>query len=66
DNNYKIVIERFKEWIADNIGSIRIDRFAYTGSYGRNSEEQQLDQGERLTNNASLSNRGAIAGLERS
>ena len=66
DNNYKIVIERFKEWIADNIGSIRIDGFAYTGSYGRNSEEQQLDQAERLTNNAIMSNRGAIAGLEQS
>lgn len=61
--NHKIVIERFKEWIADNIGSIRIEGPVYTG-YGRSSEREQLDHAERLTNNAIMSNRGAIAGLE--
>jgi len=64
EQNHILVIERFKEWIADNIGSMRIEGPAYTG-YSK-SERDQFDNAERLTNNAVMSHRGAIAGLEQS
>lgn len=62
----KAIMNRFKEWIADNIGSMRVNGFAYTMAIGRSQEEAQLEYAERLTNNATTSRGGAIAGLEQS
>jgi len=66
EHNHKMTIVRFKEWIADNIGSMRISGFSYTVAHGRDPEEVQLEHAARLTNNATMSHRGAIAGLEQS